>query len=240
MPASNIRSDSVVDMAMSYPSPPIVTGPPSWEHHDQAFEPMYEASGSPDHSVYSESSRPSICESSPYAHSDNEYTCAQSPFVKVEEAIDYSRMRHYSLASNAPMHIVPSEPYDNAMLSANYSHAGYAPAKLENFPVEPQMLQHQQQPSLNRLQDQISNDMRPKRGRTTSSDPSCACHICNRQFQRSYNKKAHMLTHNKSRERPYKCTEPDCNKEFVRNTDLVRHTKSVSPNFKFIISKAPS
>jgi uncharacterized Zn-finger protein len=217
---------------MSYPSPPIVTDTAAWanvRHTDPAFEPLYEPSGSPDHSVYSGSSRVSICESSPYTHSETEYPTAQSPFVKVEDAIDYSRMRHYSLSSNAPVPIVRSEMYDNNMLSANYVHV--VPAKHESFSIEPQMLQ-QQQDLLDRSQGEMSNGQSPKRGRSSTSDPTCACHVCNRQFQRSYNRKAHMATHIKDRARPYKCPEPDCKKAFVRNTDLVRHTKSIHLNIR--------
>jgi hypothetical protein len=232
--ASNVRSDSVVDMTMSYPSPPIVTDSTTWtnlHHTDAAFEPLYETSGSPDHSVYSGSSRVSICESSPYTHSENEYSTAQSPFVKVEDAVDYSRLRHYSLSSNAPVPIVRSEMYDNTMLSANYPHVAYAPAKLESLSIEPQMLQ-QQQHLFDHSHVEASDDQSPKRGRSSTSDPTCACHVCNRLFQRSYNRKAHMLTHNKDRPRPYKCPEPDCRKAFVRNTDLVRHTKSIHLNIR--------
>jgi hypothetical protein len=204
-------------MTMSYPSPPIVTDATAWVNlhpSDPTFEPLYEPSGSPDHT-----------------HSENDYPAAHSPFVKVEDAIDYSRLRHYSLSSNTPVPIVRSEMYDNNMLSANYTHVSYAPAKIEGFSIEPQMLQ-QQQDLLDRSQGMTSNDQSPKRGRSSSSDPTCACHVCNRQFQRSYNRKAHMATHNKDRARPYKCTEPDCKKAFVRNTDLVRHTKSIHLNIR--------
>jgi len=46
-------------------------------------------------------------------------------------------------------------------------------------------------------------------------------------FSRSYNYKAHLETHDEKREYPFPCQVPDCNKRFVRKTDLQRHHASV-------------
>ncbi|PMD35471.1 hypothetical protein L207DRAFT_587775 [Hyaloscypha variabilis F] len=64
---------------------------------------------------------------------------------------------------------------------------------------------------------------------TTKEDANFQCHIkgCGKLFGRSYNFKAHMETHDASREYPFPCPLKDCNKKFVRKTDLQRHHQSV-------------
>lgn len=64
---------------------------------------------------------------------------------------------------------------------------------------------------------------------TTKEDANFQCHIkgCGKLFGRSYNFKAHMETHDASREYPFPCPLKDCSKKFVRKTDLQRHHQSV-------------
>lgn len=64
---------------------------------------------------------------------------------------------------------------------------------------------------------------------TTKEDANFQCHVkgCGKLFGRSYNFKAHMETHDASREYPFPCPLKDCNKKFVRKTDLQRHHQSV-------------
>lgn len=64
---------------------------------------------------------------------------------------------------------------------------------------------------------------------TTEEDANFQCHVkgCGKLFGRSYNFKAHMETHDASREYPFPCPLKDCNKKFVRKTDLQRHHQSV-------------
>jgi hypothetical protein len=71
--------------------------------------------------------------------------------------------------------------------------------------------------------------IRQPRKLTTKEDANFQCHIkgCGKLFGRSYNYKAHMETHDSSREYPFPCTLKDCNKKFVRKTDLQRHHQSV-------------
>ena len=58
------------------------------------------------------------------------------------------------------------------------------------------------------------------------------CQVCGKLFQRSYNWKAHMETHNPERKYPYPCTamvgNAPCTKSFQRKIALDRHFDSVS------------
>lgn len=70
---------------------------------------------------------------------------------------------------------------------------------------------------------------RQPRKLTTKEDANFQCNVkgCGKLFGRSYNFKAHMETHDTSREYPFPCPMTDCNKKFVRKTDLQRHHQSV-------------
>lgn len=70
---------------------------------------------------------------------------------------------------------------------------------------------------------------RSPRKLTTKEDANFQCNVkgCGKLFGRSYNYKAHMETHDTSREYPFPCSVKDCNKKFVRKTDLQRHHQSV-------------
>lgn len=70
---------------------------------------------------------------------------------------------------------------------------------------------------------------RQPRKLTTKEEANYQCDFegCGKLFGRSYNYKAHMETHDQSREYPFPCTQKDCEKKFVRKTDLQRHHQSV-------------
>jgi hypothetical protein len=70
---------------------------------------------------------------------------------------------------------------------------------------------------------------RTPRKMTTREEANYQCKAkgCGKLFSRSYNFKAHMETHDSSRIYPFPCPLPDCNKKFVRKTDLQRHHQSV-------------
>ncbi|KAL0940818.1 epithelial zinc-finger EZF protein [Colletotrichum truncatum] len=79
--------------------------------------------------------------------------------------------------------------------------------------------------------DQLKHS-RPKRASrrmTTAADANYQCEVkgCGKLFSRSYNYKAHLETHDEKREYPFPCPVADCNKKFVRKTDLQRHNQSV-------------
>jgi len=70
-------------------------------------------------------------------------------------------------------------------------------------------------------------EQRRKRSYTTEATAKCRCDLCGKLFQRTYNLKAHRDTHDPERKVPFECSVPDCNKKFVRRTDLERHFQSV-------------
>lgn len=76
---------------------------------------------------------------------------------------------------------------------------------------------------------------RIRRNPTTPENANFSCQICGRLFQRSYNLKSHLQTHNPTRPHPNHCPYPGCERRFVRRTDLLRHEQSVhikARNFK--------
>lgn len=64
---------------------------------------------------------------------------------------------------------------------------------------------------------------------TTKEEANFQCEVkgCGKYFSRSYNYKAHMETHDEKRAYPFPCGVGECNKRFVRKTDLQRHHQSV-------------
>jgi len=72
-----------------------------------------------------------------------------------------------------------------------------------------------------------SQRTRIRRNPTTLENAQYACRYCKKLFQRAYNHKAHLSTHDPNRDRPHRCMHPDCERSFVRKTDLVRHEQSV-------------
>jgi hypothetical protein len=78
----------------------------------------------------------------------------------------------------------------------------------------------------------ISSTGKQERSRNRKyTDPDSApfrCSLCpNKGFARRYNFNQHMLTHELHRKKENKCHYPDCNRQFVRKTDLGRHERSV-------------
>lgn len=71
-------------------------------------------------------------------------------------------------------------------------------------------------------------DGRKKRKYTTQENARLSCQVCGKLFQRKFNQRKHMETHQPTRVRPFTCEYEECNKSFARRTDLARHEKSVS------------
>ncbi|KAI9866837.1 MAG: hypothetical protein M1813_000779 [Trichoglossum hirsutum] len=70
--------------------------------------------------------------------------------------------------------------------------------------------------------------IRKRRQLTSPNEATHECNVCGKLFGRSYNFKAHMETHDPGRTYPHVCDYKDCEKKFVRKTDLTRHQQSVS------------
>lgn len=64
---------------------------------------------------------------------------------------------------------------------------------------------------------------------TTREDGNYECTVegCGKLFNRSYNYRAHLETHDSERIHPFICELPGCLKRFRRKTDLQRHHQSV-------------
>ncbi|KAK7554282.1 hypothetical protein IWX50DRAFT_637426 [Phyllosticta citricarpa] len=65
------------------------------------------------------------------------------------------------------------------------------------------------------------------RNATTLENAKYECELCGKLFQRLYNHKSHMETHDPKRVFPHICAANGCERKFVRRTDLVRHEQSV-------------
>ncbi|KAJ3849484.1 hypothetical protein EV368DRAFT_85501 [Lentinula lateritia] len=61
----------------------------------------------------------------------------------------------------------------------------------------------------------------------TSSKKKYKCTVCTRAFDRAYNLKTHMDTHNPNRQKPYVCPHLSCHRAFSRKHDLGRHIISL-------------
>ncbi|KAK2627947.1 hypothetical protein QTJ16_002593 [Diplocarpon rosae] len=99
-----------------------------------------------------------------------------------------------------------------------------------SFPLIPndRRSESQERPSNNRRPRIVTRTRQPRK-LTTKEDANFECHVkgCGKLFGRSYNYKAHMETHDAGREYPFPCSAQDCDKKFVRKTDLQRHHQSV-------------
>ncbi|KAI5795610.1 hypothetical protein EDC01DRAFT_652911 [Geopyxis carbonaria] len=68
---------------------------------------------------------------------------------------------------------------------------------------------------------------RKKRTLTGPNEANFNCKQCGKYFSRIWNYNAHQETHDPDRPRPHICPAQDCDKAFVRRTDLTRHTQCV-------------
>ena len=221
------------------PMSTLLPSAPVWEPHNM---PLTEFHPSPGRSEYSNSTQAS-CMSSPYANSDAYLRPTASPMVKLEDQPEYASQRLHYIPESTPFDqsmIVnpgdlvtraPSMPYRSAMSSV-------VPSSIADFDEEMDVKPfissgrppHRRAFSSEDYKEGILDD-RPKRGFTSRETASCACVQCGKLFQRSYNLKAHMETHDPHRNHPHVCDYIDCDKRFVRRTDLVRHEQSVRVPF---------
>lgn len=63
----------------------------------------------------------------------------------------------------------------------------------------------------------------------TDKNKKWQCASCGKWFDRAYNLKTHLFTHEnpESREKPYECPDLDCRKPFARKHDMKRHFDNV-------------
>lgn len=208
--------------------------------------PMYDVPASqksPTQSDRSASYNSPLIESSPYAQSDG-YFQVSPPRIKAEDSFEYSQNHLYSVPGT-PSYGYPSyvDPLDICSQATSSS----APAQLARSASDHVKLEVKQEFEVNLSQAARSTERlvagvpgasdtgrrdeakgRFKRGFTTVENSTCQCEVCGRLFQRMYNLKAHMETHDPDREQPHACRYPGCERRFVRRTDLMRHEQSVS------------
>lgn len=176
-----------------------------------------------------------------------------TPNIKTEEPTDFCTGSD-TLVLNPPAHghghlVTSANSYPGSLAATYYNQAAMGWAKIEYS-------NNQELPSLSSLaiprHDKTSESLeslerdsistlgqrrtssavartRQPRRLTTKEDANFQCHIkgCGKLFGRSYNYKAHMETHDSTREYPFPCPMKECNKKFVRKTDLQRHHQSV-------------
>jgi uncharacterized Zn-finger protein len=173
--------------------------------------------------------------SSPYTHSEGYIQNTHSPNIKIEEPQDCVTPRFHFVTENTPLEqsllVNPGDllkvPIEERVKSCLGSSANSDVEDSKPPTVRPndRRAYSSEDASLSIL------EFRKKRTYTKPENALCSCHICGKPFQRSYNLRAHLETHDPDRDHPNECEYPDCGRRFVRRTDLLRHKKSVSLPF---------
>ncbi|KZL65054.1 epithelial zinc-finger EZF protein [Colletotrichum tofieldiae] len=211
----------------------------------EAFPPPHSHSSGPGHHAHSLTDSPgrspgptSSRSSFSYAQSGHA-SSSLGPRIKMENVNDYGSgidASHYaSPRSMQAPYMVDSGPYGSShqhylsdTQSPSWSKVEYgAEHYYQNSPAGEPAPPSQE---AKRAEDLKHN--RPKRAprkMTSFADAQYQCQVkgCGKLFSRSYNYKAHLDTHDEKREYPFPCPIADCNKRFVRKTDLQRHNQSV-------------
>jgi len=138
-----------------------------------------------------------------------------------------SRISDYIVASPAFLKTNPASPaasYASATTIAARSSPERQDAHLqrgESCSLSPPKYDDPRQQALNKI-----GRVR-KRGKTTAENAQYFCSECGKPFQRNFNLRSHKQTHQPMRDKPFACNHYDCEKRFVRKTDLIRHEQSV-------------
>lgn len=157
--------------------------------------------------------------------------------VKLEGGSEWASDEESSHASFR--HPIPQTVAPERLSNAIYPYDTYASPSLPKFETslrEPyedrdyEPMPYEAQPKSPCEKDNSTSSTartRLRRNPTTPENANHSCHKCGKLFQRSYNHKTHLETHNPTRKKEHVCPHRDCDKRFVRKTDLDRHQKSV-------------
>ena len=167
--------------------------------------------------------------SSPFAYPERNTVSAASPPIKVESEADEQHV-HWTPSLEQSLLVSPdvSSTHQRSQTEQPVNRSAIASSFHDVADQKPAM-RHDHR----RTHSAAAVPSSPKLGRqrrvmTRPENASCSCEVCGKLFQRCYNLKSHMDTHNPHRPQPHKCAVPDCGKSFVRRTDLLRHDQSVS------------
>ncbi|PSN62181.1 hypothetical protein BS50DRAFT_578034 [Corynespora cassiicola Philippines] len=211
--ASPLMTDAIVDPWTSGAyDHPVSRSPLPWAPHHSSHR----------------SSLSSTREMSIFSRDGSEHTF---PHVKLENGAEYYTEDDASPAMRqAPMTVAPERlttgifPYDHP----------YTSPPLPKFEAQPAELyediglyeRSSESPSL-KDDSGITPRQRIRKTPTTRENANHICEKCGKMFQRAYNHKTHLETHNPSRKKEHICYYEDCKRPFVRKTDLERHLNSV-------------
>lgn len=198
---------------------------------------------------------PSMIEGQPLRTWEPYESVARSPMPSWEAQFPYAASGSFVETRHSPApsdgHIISqrssvSSSYDHSLYSQDGSESTFPPqVKLEPqnewmsdedsmmcqqpLTVSPERLGKLQHVVAQSEEGEINTSTARTRSRsaTTKANANYECHQCGKLFQRSYNHKAHMETHDPERPHPNVCQTKSCGRAFVRRTDLVRHEQSV-------------
>lgn len=197
-----------------------------------SFRPVYEMSSG--HSEYSVSSHASaVASPSPYAHSEGYFQTSGSPAIKIEDDYSHTSSRAYSVSqSTSPptrhVDVKPGDVYSSPQIEGDQLPVTPPPTAKVEEDLKPSPSSSRYPDASRKPLQRSSGQDRNKRGYTTPMNAVCVCDTCGKLFQRLSNLKAHMETHRPDREQPWACQYHECERRFVRKTDMTRHQESVS------------
>lgn len=147
------------------------------------------------------------------------------------EVAPYTGMHDLSLLAASPATSVPDD-YNRVYFSSPCTSAGMVtstPALDPHYQHTPITVDSSYSSEDGGDDALMLHDRPPRRRRkpTTEANAKFSCGTCGKLFQRSHNLKMHHKTHDRQRFKEHKCPYLDCDKEFDRKADLVRHDDAV-------------
>ena len=225
--------------AVLYPPSPQPTE--SWNHLSNGASPlMAEGPVDPWTSSYTHSPYDPAVSRSPLhwgpAHDDPRSSSYGYPPIKMEagsewadEEAPHPDYRHGPITVSPERLTTSIFPYDSSYTSPAMPRYDLPPVEgYDQMPWEPRSDSPEQR------EGSVGSTARTRlrRNPTTADNANYQCAICGKLFQRSYNHKTHLETHNPSRKKEHICQIEGCEKQFVRKTDLDRHHNSVHKKLK--------